>query len=89
MMKIPYTASNFPAGSPANLVGINEYQFNETYAKIRATVRIHTVELHHNTNTQEKYVLIFCVYTATYNDNITVTGSYGIALLPINYRANK
>ena len=72
-----------------NKIHINEYQFNETYARITATVNIYSVELHHETNPQEIYVLIFCVYEATYNDNITVTGSYGIALLPMNYRVNK
>jgi hypothetical protein len=70
---------------------INTYDFNETYAGITATINIRSVPLYNDSIT---YVLIYCVYTASYKSNTvsgykyTVSGSYGIALLPSNFSVN-
>jgi hypothetical protein len=62
------------------------YNFDEEYAKIHGTVEVWSVELNSRT---ESYTLVYSCYSMTYGSPPkTVTGAYGIALLPKEYYVN-
>ena len=63
------------------------YDFDEEYANIHGTVEVCSVQL---TNGTESYTLIYSCYSMTYGTPPkTVTGAYGIALLPKKYSVNE
>ena len=62
------------------------YNFDEEYAQIHGTVEVCSVEF---ANRTESYTLIYSCYSMTYGTPPkTVTGAYGIALLPKEYYVN-
>jgi hypothetical protein len=61
---------------------VSNYQFAEQYARIRADVRVGTQRLIKKVDPSIYCTLVFCLYEATYGGGKTVSGSYGIALLP-------
>lgn len=66
------------------LVGIGNYTFMERYAGIKAEIVVCTQKLTYERNYHDYYLLVCCLYEATYRGDKTVSGSYGIALLPSN-----